>query len=89
MTFRTRTAPKATRRRTRRSDTRRSVYITLSFSLAIVSALSLMGGVFVASYYQDHGAPVAAVSGEGISKDAVKDRTAVDLARFQRQIADY
>jgi hypothetical protein len=89
MTFRTRTAPKPTRRRTRRSDTRRSVYITLSFSLAIAAALSLMGGVFVASYYHDHGAPVAAVSGEGISKDAVKDRTAVDLARFSRQIADY
>jgi parvulin-like peptidyl-prolyl isomerase len=89
MTFRTRTAPKPTRRRTRRSDTRRSVYITLSFSLAIAAALSLMGGVFVASYYQDHGVPIAAVSGEGISKDAVKDRTAVDLARFQRQLADY
>jgi parvulin-like peptidyl-prolyl isomerase len=89
MTFRTRTAPRPTRRRAHRSDTRRAVYITLSFSLAIVAALSLMGGVFVAGYYKDHGTPIAAVSGEGISKDAVKDRTAVDLARYQRQLADY
>jgi parvulin-like peptidyl-prolyl isomerase len=89
MTFRTRTAPRPTRRRTRRSDTRRAVYITLSFSLAIVSALSLMGGVFVASYYQDHGAAIAGVNGEGISKDQLNDRIALDSARFTRQLADY
>ena len=89
MTFRTRTAPRPTRRRARRSDTRRAVYITLTFSLAIAAAISLMGGVFVASYYQDHGAAIASVSGEGISKDQLKDRTALDSARFARQRADY
>ena len=50
MTFRTRTAPGPTRRRVRRSDSRRNVYLTLSFTLAIASALALMGGVFLASY---------------------------------------
>jgi parvulin-like peptidyl-prolyl isomerase len=89
MTFRTRTAPRPTRRRTRRSDTRRAVYITLTFSLAIVAALSLMGGVFVASYYQDHGAAIASVNAEGISKDQLNDRIALDSSRFKRQLADY
>ena len=89
MTFRTRTAPRPTRRRARRSDTRRAVYITLTFSLAIVAAISLMGGVFVASYYHDHGAAIASVGGEGISKDQLNDRIAVDYARFARQRADY
>ena len=89
MTFRTRTAPKPTRRRVRRSDTRRAVYITITFTLAIACSLSLMGGVFVASYYTDHGAPIAGVNGEAISKDAVKDREKLDLARYDREIADY
>jgi parvulin-like peptidyl-prolyl isomerase len=89
MTFRTRVAPKPTRRRARRSDTRRAVYITLAFTLAIASAVSLMGGVFLASYYSEHGTPVAAVDGVVISKDGVRDRGSVDLARLQRQIANY
>jgi parvulin-like peptidyl-prolyl isomerase len=73
----------------RRSDSRRVVYITLAFSLAIASSVSLMGGVFAASYYTDHGAPIATANGEQISKDAVRDRAALNLARYQRQIADY
>jgi parvulin-like peptidyl-prolyl isomerase len=89
MTFRTRTAPKPTRRRVRRSDTRRSVYVTLSFALAIASALALMGGVFVTSYYADHGAAIAGVNGEAISKDAVRNRVGLDEAVFERQIANY
>jgi parvulin-like peptidyl-prolyl isomerase len=89
MTFRTRTAPRPTRRRVRRSDSRRAVYLTLTFTLAIVSALALMGGVFLASYYSDHGAPIAGVNGEAISKDAVRARASMNLARYQRQIANY
>jgi parvulin-like peptidyl-prolyl isomerase len=89
MTFRTRSAPKPTRRRVRRSDTRRSVYVTLSFALAIASALALMGGVFVTSYYADHGAAIAGVNGEAISKDAVRNRVGLDEAVFERQIANY
>src|ERR1035437_6420785 len=89
MTFHTRMAPKPTRRRVRRSDTRRAIYVTLAFTLAIASAISLMGGVFLASYYTDHGAPIAAVSGEAISKDAVRDRAHLDFARSERLNADY
>jgi parvulin-like peptidyl-prolyl isomerase len=89
MTFRARSAPKPTRRRVRRSDTRRAIYITIVFSLAIVLAVSLMGGVFLASYYSDHGAPIAAVNGQVISKDNVRDRVNLNLARYQRQLADF
>ena len=89
MTFRTRSAPRPTRRRVRRSDTRRAVYVTLAFTLAIASALALMGGVFLASYYSDHGAPIAGVNGEAISKDAVRARASLNLARYNRQIANY
>ena len=89
MTFRSRPAEKPTRRRSRRDDTRRAIYITITFSVAIASALSLMGGVFVANYYTDHWAPVAAVNGDTISKDAVRDRAAMNVARYQRETIDY
>jgi len=89
MTFRSRPAAKPTRRRARRDDTRRSIYVTLSFSLAIAAALSLMGGVFVANYYSAHWAPIAAVNGEVIGKDTVRDRAAMNVSRYQRQIIDY
>jgi parvulin-like peptidyl-prolyl isomerase len=73
----------------RRNDSRRNVYITILFSLAIASSVSLMGGVFAAGYYGDHLSAIATANGEQISKDAVRDRAAVNLARYQRQIADY
>jgi parvulin-like peptidyl-prolyl isomerase len=88
MTFRARSAP-TTRRRVRRSDSRRVIYITLSFSLAIVSAVALMSGVFVANYYADHGAAVASVNGETISKDQVRDRANLNQVRYERQLANY
>jgi len=89
MTFRSRPEVKPTRRRTRRDDSRRAIYVTLTFSLAIACALSLMGGVFVAGHYADHWAPVAAVNGETISKDVVRDRAAMNVSRYQRQVIDY
>lgn len=89
MTFRTRTAPTPSRRRTRRTDTRRNIYITITFSLAIAVALSLLGGVFLASYYTAHWAPIAAANGQGISTDDLNTRVKVNLARFDRQLAVY
>jgi parvulin-like peptidyl-prolyl isomerase len=89
MTFRTRSAPQPTRRRIRRNDSKRAVYLTLIFTLAIVSSVALLGGVFAAGYYTDHAAAIANVNGETISKDAVRDRAAVNRARLERQIADY
>ena len=89
MTFRTRTAQTPSRRRTRRSDTRRAIYITVTFSLAIAVALAMMGGVFFASYYSAHWAPIAGVNGQAISHDDVTNRANVNMARYQRQLADY
>jgi len=89
MTFRTRTAPKPTRRRTRRDDTRRAIYVTLTFTLAIASALALMGGVFAANYYSAHWAPIGAVDGQVFSKDAVVNRANLDLAIYNEQLANY
>jgi len=86
MTFRTRTAPQPSRRRTRRDDTRRGVIVTLTFSLVILIAVSLMGGVLLSGYYTQHWTPVAAVNGETISKDAVRNRVELNKTRYQRQI---
>jgi hypothetical protein len=48
-----------------------------------------MGGVFAASYYGDHGQPIATANGEQISKDGVRDRATLNLARYERQLTDY
>jgi parvulin-like peptidyl-prolyl isomerase len=47
-----------------------------------------MSGVFVAGYYRDHGAPIASVNSEAISKDAVRARAKVDLARYERRLVE-
>lgn len=88
MTFRSRPEAKPTRRRARRDDTRRSIYITITFSVAIAASLALMGGVFVAGYYNDHFAPVGAVNGEVISKNNVRAQANMDTAIFQREIVN-
>jgi hypothetical protein len=56
---------------------------------AIAVALSLVAGVFVADYYQSHAAPVASVNGEAISKDAVRDRVALNASLNKRLVQDY
>jgi hypothetical protein len=89
MTVRTRYAPKPTRRHSRRDDTRRAILITVTFVAAIAVAFSLFAGVFVASYYSEHGVPVASVNGEAISKDAVRDRVALNVSRDKRIVQNY
>jgi parvulin-like peptidyl-prolyl isomerase len=89
MTVRSRYAQQPTRRRARRDDSRRAILLTITFVVAIAVSLSLVGGVFAAGYYSDHGVPVASVNGQAISKDAVRDRVALNIARDQRQVQDY
>jgi parvulin-like peptidyl-prolyl isomerase len=48
-----------------------------------------MGGVLLAGYYSDHGAPIASVNGEVMSKDSVRDRATLDVAIIERQLANY
>jgi parvulin-like peptidyl-prolyl isomerase len=89
MTVRTRYTSKPTRRHARRDDSRRAVLLTVTFVAGIAVALSLVAGVFVADYYQTHGAPVASVNGEAISKDAVRDRVALNASVNKRLVQDY
>lgn len=89
MTFRTRTDSKPTRRRTRENDSRRALLLNISFGFAIVAAIAMLGGVLFANYYGDHGAAVASVNGQAISKDAVRERAAVNKARYERQTENY
>jgi parvulin-like peptidyl-prolyl isomerase len=89
MTFRTRQPAKPTRRRSRQIDTRRSIYMNLSFGLAVVVAVAVLGGVVFANWSADHWATVSTVNGQTINKDAIRARAAVDLARYDRELVDY
>ena len=89
MTFRTRTTAKPTRRRARHDDSRRNLFINLSFGFAIVAAFAVLGAIAFSGYYGSHYAPVGAVGSTSISKDDVRARVAVNLARYQREIDDY
>ncbi len=89
MTFRPAASRKPTRRRARKTDSRRALYMNIAFGVAVVVSVALLGSVVGINYYSDHGAPVASVNGVAISKDAVRARAAVNLARYQRQIYDY
>ncbi len=88
MTFRP-TTSKQKRRRSRSSDSRRSVYFVIFFGLATLISVALLSGVVLGNYYTDHWAPVSSVYGSAISKDDVRNRASVDLARYQRQVAIY
>jgi hypothetical protein len=88
MTFRP-PVTKPTRRRSHQTDVRRAVFFNIAFGFASVAAVALLAGVLFANWYADHGVAVASVNGNAISKDAVRERAAVNLARYQRQILDY
>jgi hypothetical protein len=89
MTFRSSNSTRPTRRRSRRDDTRRAVVVSIMFVAAIVVSLSLVGGVLASSYYNSHQAAVSSVNGEAISKDAVRERVALKIARDKQVIQDY
>jgi parvulin-like peptidyl-prolyl isomerase len=89
MTFRNPAAPRPTRRRRSASDTRRTLLVTISFGLAIVAALAMLVGVLIGGYYADHWAAITTVNGESISKDAVRERAALDKTILDRQLRNY
>ncbi|HEY5487100.1 MAG TPA: peptidylprolyl isomerase [Candidatus Limnocylindrales bacterium] len=89
MTFRTRTTAKPTRRRAHHDDTRRALFINISFGLAILAAFSVLGSIAFAGYYGGHFVAIGSVNGQSINKDDVSARVAVNLARFEREIDDY
>jgi parvulin-like peptidyl-prolyl isomerase len=89
MTFRNRIAPKPTRRRVRQDDSRRTLLLNIAFGLATLAALAMLGGVIFANWYGDHWAAIATVGGEQVNKDTVRDRAAVNKARYDRQLRNY
>ena len=91
MTFRTktRTTTKPTRRRARHDDTRHALLINLSFGFAVLAAFAVLGGIAFSGYYGEHYVALGAVGGTSISKDDVRARVAVNLARYGREIDDY
>lgn len=88
MTFRPPTT-KPTRRRTRQVDSRRAIFLNIAFGFASLAAVALLAGVLFSNWYSDHGAAIASVGGVAISKDAVRARAAVNLARDERLLHDY
>jgi parvulin-like peptidyl-prolyl isomerase len=88
MTFRPPTT-KPTRRRTRQVDTRRALYLNAAFGVASLAALALLAGVLFSNWYADHGVAVASVGGVAVSKDSVRTRAAVNLARDERVLKNY
>ena len=82
MTFRARPTTRTGRRSGYESDHRRNLYFTLGFGAVVVLAVLLLVGAGVASWYDEHLAPVAKVNGETITKDALRERVALETFRL-------
>ncbi len=82
MTFRARPTTRTGRRSGYESDHRRNLYFTLGFGVVVVVALLLLAGAAAASWYSEHLAPVAVVNGETVTKDALRERVAVETFRL-------
>jgi len=82
MTFRARPTTRTGRRSGHESDARRNLYFNLGFGAVVVIAVLLLVGAGAASWYDEHLAPVAVVNGENITKDAFRDRVAVETFRL-------
>ncbi len=82
MTFRARPTTRTGRRSGYESDARRNLYFNIGFGAVTVAAILLLVGAGAASWYGEHMAPVAVVNGESITKDALRERIAVETFRL-------
>jgi parvulin-like peptidyl-prolyl isomerase len=82
MTFRARPTTRTGRRSGYESDSRRNLYFSLGFGAVVVVAILLLVGAGAASWYGEHLAPVAVVNGESITKDALRERVALETFRL-------
>lgn len=82
MTLRARPTTRTGRRSGHESDARRNLYFNLGFGAVVVVAVLLLVGAGAASWYDEHLAPVAIVNGETITKDAYRERVAVESFRL-------
>src|SRR4029077_11485491 len=64
------------------SDHRRQLILNIFFSLVVILSLLILAGAAAASYYGDHFAALATVSGQGISKDEYRTRAAIETWRL-------
>ncbi len=82
MTFRARPTTRTGRRSGYESDARRNLYFNIGFGIVVVVAILLLAGAAAAGWYGEHMAPVATVNGESITKDALRERVAVETFRL-------
>jgi len=82
MTFRVRPTTRTGRRSGFESDARRNLLFSLGFGAVVVVAILLLVGAGAAGWYGEHMAPVAMVNGESITKDALRERVAVETFRL-------
>jgi parvulin-like peptidyl-prolyl isomerase len=82
MTFRARPTTRTGRRSGHESDARRNLYFNIGFGVVVVAAILLLVGAGAASWYDEHMAAVAVVNGESITKDALRERLAVETFRL-------
>jgi len=82
MTFRVRPTTRTGRRSGFESDARRNLLFSLGFGAVVVVAILLLVGAGAAGWYGEHLAPVAMVNGESITKDALRERVAVETFRL-------
>ncbi len=85
MTFRAKPVVKRNHRPSWETEGRRNLYLNLGFGAIVLLAILILLAAAGASYYGDHFAAAATVNGQGISKDDLRDRVAVDGFRFDRQ----
>ncbi len=82
MTFRARPVVRRFQRPSWDSRDRRNFYLNLGFGLAVVAAVVILGIAVALSYYNDHLASVGSVDGQSITKDDLRDRTAIESWRL-------
>lgn len=83
MTFRARPVVRRFQRPSWDTRDRRNFYLNLGFGLAVVAAIVILGIAVALSYYNDHLAPVGSVNGQSITKDELRDRTAIESWRLE------
>jgi parvulin-like peptidyl-prolyl isomerase len=83
MTFRAKPVVKRTHRPSWESRDRRNLYTNLGFGLVVVVAVIILAVAAVATWYDQHLAPVASVNGQAITKDEFNDRFNIEFFRLQ------
>ncbi|HEY7590847.1 MAG TPA: peptidylprolyl isomerase [Candidatus Limnocylindrales bacterium] len=82
MTYRAKPVVKRTHRPSWESQDRRNFYTNLGFGLVVVIAVVILAAAGIATWYDQHLAPVASVDGQTITKDDFNRRFEVEAFRL-------